>query len=134
MIKGNLVAAYLIHSFLYYQCEVSVITDAEYDAICLELLERYNEIEHPHKYLVDPDALRAGSGYHLAALDYPPQVRAIAMCLREDPLYLDKLHERFKDVATPPGNPGESKTVPAKAGHGQGAAAGPLVQASLLSF
>lgn len=99
MIKGNPVSAYLVHSYLYYVCDMSIISDSEYDAICIDLLEKFDEIEHKH--LLDKGSLRAGSGYHLSAYDYPKRCREIAMALRFDPLYLDKLDAKWRGKSAP---------------------------------
>lgn len=101
MIKGNPISAYLIHSYLYYVCDMSIISDAEYDAICAELLARFDEIEHKHKHLLDKDALRAGSGFHIPTQNYPTVCRDIAMRLREDPGYLDKLDAKWRGRSAP---------------------------------
>lgn len=89
--KINPISAYLIHSYLYYVMDAPVVDDAQYDQICVELLEKFDELKHPHKHLLDKEALRAGSGYHIATMDYPLIVRNMAMNVREDPMYLDNL-------------------------------------------
>lgn len=109
MIKGKLVSAYLIHSYLYYVCNMSIISDAEYDEICAELLKQYDEIEHVHKHLVSKEALKAGTGYHISVFDYPSRVKIIAMHLREDPMYLDKLHKKWDGKPAPASVPVEVK-------------------------
>jgi len=63
----KLVKDYLIHSYLYYILDNSVISDGEYDTLCKELLQ--SDIEHP---LVDKGALAAGSGYSIK--DYPIEI------------------------------------------------------------
>lgn len=88
MIKGNPVSAYLIYSFLY-------------DVLCADLLARFDDIRHPHKHLLDKDALRAGSAYHLATHQYPAVVREIALNLKDDPLYLDKLDLKWANRSAP---------------------------------
>lgn len=60
-----LVPKYLIHSYLYYEKDVNIISDEEFNAICKELLENFDIIEHPHKYLIDKESLRANTGYDL---------------------------------------------------------------------
>ena len=56
---------YLMASYLYYQRDISLISDAEYDEMCRDILENYPRIEHRHKYLVDVDALAAGTGFQI---------------------------------------------------------------------
>lgn len=73
-----LVPHYLIHSFLYYRCDVSLISDHLYDEICQRLYKEWADIEHIHKYMVTRHMLTAGTGYHLK---YTARVKrgAIAM-------------------------------------------------------
>lgn len=78
---NNLVAKYLIHSYLYYILDTSIIEDTEYDKICKDLLENFEGIEHQHKHLLDIEALKAGSGFQLAEGDYPLIVKETAKML-----------------------------------------------------
>jgi NAD-dependent DNA ligase len=80
--KEQLVPQYLIHSFLYYIEEDPVITDASYDKLCRMLLSNFDDINHRHKGLVTKEALRAGTGYHLAENDYPRIVIGAARHLK----------------------------------------------------
>ena len=66
---------YMVTSFLYYQRSKSVITDSDFDRLCVELYENYDDFEHQHKHLVDRGQLRAGTGYDIA---YPMMVRNAA--------------------------------------------------------
>lgn len=75
---NNLVAKYLIHSYLYYILDDSIIPDQEYDMLCKELLENIDTITHPHKYLIDVEALKAGSGFQIGRKDYPLIVQETA--------------------------------------------------------
>lgn len=74
--KNNLVSLYLIHSFLYYELDCSLISDVEFNSICKELLENYDSITHMHKHLIDKESLRASTGYDLK---YPEVVKATAI-------------------------------------------------------
>lgn len=74
MLLGQLVSSYLIHSYLYYQCDVSVISDYEFDEICMDILLHWDAIQegnHPHKHLLDRDSLLAGTGFAIRTWDYP---------------------------------------------------------------
>ena len=75
-----LVPYYLMYSYLYYEENESIVPDAEYDRICKTLYEKWNDIEHRHKNLVDKDALIAGTGYQLK---YPEMVKGAAKLLRK---------------------------------------------------
>lgn len=63
---------YLIHSYLYYVLNESVISDAEYDKLCRELLARWGVIKGKHKHLIKPEDLAAGTGYSITK--YPPDI------------------------------------------------------------
>lgn len=68
---NKLISEYLINSYIYYEKGESIIQDSEYDEICIELLERFEEIEtcsHPHKQLIDKNSLEATTGYDLVGL------------------------------------------------------------------
>lgn len=59
---------YLMSSYLYYVEDAHVLTDTQFDELCKELLDRWDEITHPHKSLTTRDDLAAGTGY---AIKYP---------------------------------------------------------------
>ncbi len=73
-----LVAYFLICSWLYYVKHVSIISDALFDEICETLYAHWDDIDHPHKKLIDRDALQAGTGYYIPHGDYPGMTRAAA--------------------------------------------------------
>ena len=60
-----LVPYYLMHSFIYYEINDSIITDYEYDEICRELKDKWDDVTHYHKHLIDVNALGAGTGYQV---------------------------------------------------------------------
>lgn len=74
----KLLQAYLMTSYLYYTCNVSVILDDLYDGIAKALLARYDEFDHQHKHLVSKADLEAGTLYHLRGNDYPQMVQTAA--------------------------------------------------------
>ena len=63
--KNMLVPYYLMFSYAYYQENESLISDAEYDQICNDLITNWNDITHWNKRLLDLDSLRAGTGYDI---------------------------------------------------------------------
>lgn len=75
MKDGQLVQHFLMASFAYYHQNESPMTDHAFDLLCKRLLDRYDHVVHPHKYLIDKDMLRAGSGYNLRWDDYPTIVK-----------------------------------------------------------
>jgi hypothetical protein len=79
-----LVQWYLILSYAYYIEDESLVSDSEYDALCVRLLDKFDEIEHHHKHLISKDDLEAGTGFALARRDYPSIVIGAAQHLKED--------------------------------------------------
>ena len=75
-----LVPHYLMHSYLYYEKSVSVISDGLFDEICRRLDREWDQIEHWHKPLVDRDLLSASTGFHLYH-KLPVRVRRAAVAL-----------------------------------------------------
>lgn len=56
-----LVPHFLIHSFLYYVCDWSIISDDTFDRVLVEgLRKRWDSVEHRHKHLIDPSLLKSG--------------------------------------------------------------------------
>jgi|TARA_R110000823_G_scaffold315253_1_gene446332 hypothetical protein len=72
----NSVAKYLMASYLYYEENVNVIPDTEFDELCKYLLEHHDELTHPHKHLVTKDNLRAGT---CLGIEYPSRVKGAAV-------------------------------------------------------
>ena len=60
-----LVPYYLMLSYLYYEKDITLIDDTEFDQMCKTLLEKYDEVEHMHKHLVKKENLTAGTGYDI---------------------------------------------------------------------
>lgn len=60
------IALYAIYSYLYYEKDVSAITDAEFDALCKWLYDNYEEAErYDDLEYLDKSSLECGSGFHL---------------------------------------------------------------------
>jgi len=80
-----LIRNYLVHSFLYYELNSPIIPDEQYDKICRELLKYYDKIKKgnfKYKELIDKEALKAGSAYHLRIKDYPTEIADKALKLQ----------------------------------------------------
>ena len=60
-----LVPFYLIYCYLYYKKNISLISDSEFDNICKDLLENWDNINHMHKHLISRESLEAGTGYDI---------------------------------------------------------------------
>lgn len=72
----------MVHSFLYYQCDCSVLEDSQFDMLCKHLYENWNKITHPHKYLLTKESLAAGSGFSIAYKKYPTIVKVMTNLLQ----------------------------------------------------
>lgn len=68
---GQLVAFYLMASYLYYHADISLFSDRDYDLLCGRIRTRWNSLHHPHKRLIDRGALSAGTGYYIRVEEYP---------------------------------------------------------------
>lgn len=58
-----LIPHYLIHCFAYYEGCVSIIEDHQFDHLAKRLNAEWNKVEHPHKHLIDREALSSGGSY-----------------------------------------------------------------------
>lgn len=63
--KNMLIPRYLMYSYLYYEKNISLISDSEFDNICKDLLENWDNINHMHKHLISRESLEAGTGYDI---------------------------------------------------------------------
>ena len=75
-----LIPYYLMFSYLYYEKDISLIEDTEFDKLCSTLLEKYDSVEHMHKHLVSKESLTAGTGYDIV---YTNMIKDSAMKLKE---------------------------------------------------
>jgi len=73
-----LVAWYLMASYLYYREDTNILSDTLYDKICVQLLDKWDTIEHQHKFLVDKEQLKAGTGYALDYDSFPSRITSAA--------------------------------------------------------
>lgn len=62
---------YLTAAYLYYICDVSILSDEAFDELARFMLEEWGAIEHWHKHLITEDDLRAGT---LLRRDFPQRV------------------------------------------------------------
>lgn len=85
---GVCLAYYLSLSYLYYQLDISAASDEVYDKLAHKLLdwaERVGSREHslllahPHARLLDVEALRAGTCYHIT--EYPQRTVQASIAL-----------------------------------------------------
>ena len=81
MTPNQLVAWFLISSYAYYVMSEPVMEDSTFDGLVKRLKEHWDEVDHPHKYLITESHLAAGTGYDI---DHPTIVKfATATYIRE---------------------------------------------------
>jgi len=77
--ENMLIPYYLMFSYLYYEKNISLIDDAEFDGMCKTLLDKLDTLSHMHKHLVKKESLTAGTGYDIK---YTNLIKDSAMRLR----------------------------------------------------
>lgn len=71
----SLVKFYLMSCYLYYEKDVNVLLDNEFDEMCKILLNNFDKIKHMHKHLLDKESLKASTGY---TIKYPLIIQHLA--------------------------------------------------------
>lgn len=56
---------FLCTSYLYYQRDISILSDQEFDKMCALMLANWAKIKHPHKHFIKRSHLTAGTGFDL---------------------------------------------------------------------
>ena len=77
--ENMLIPYYLMFSYLYYEKNISLIDDAEFDRMCKTLLDKLDTLSHMHKHLIKKESLTAGTGYDIK---YTNLIKDSAMRLR----------------------------------------------------
>ena len=77
--ENMLIPYYLMFSYLYYEKNISLIDDAEFDEMCKTLLDKLDTLTRMHKHLVKKESLTAGTGYDIK---YTNLIKDSAMRLR----------------------------------------------------
>lgn len=62
---NQLIPYYLMSCYLYYKKNEQVLTDKEFDDLCRELYEKWEQLDHPHKKLINKELLLANTGYSI---------------------------------------------------------------------
>ncbi len=78
--ENMLIPYYLMFSYLYYEKNISLIDDAEFDGMCKTLLDKLDTLTHMHKHLVKKESLTAGTGYDIK---YTNLIKDSAIKLKE---------------------------------------------------
>ena len=82
-IPDQLCVKYICASYLYYEKDFSVMSDIEFDNLCHELYNCVDDSTHWANYLVDKEALLAGTGFNLFG-KVPADLVDIANIWKED--------------------------------------------------
>tara|TARA_Y100000004_G_scaffold180707_1_gene225607 strand:+ start:402 stop:671 length:270 start_codon:yes stop_codon:yes gene_type:complete len=78
--SNMLIPYYLMFSYLYYEKNISLIDDNEFDQMCKTLLDKLDSLTHMHKHLVKKESLTAGTGYDIK---YTNLIKDSALKLKE---------------------------------------------------
>ena len=78
--ENMLIPYYLMFSYLYYEKNISLINDNEFDQMCKTLLDKLDSLTHMHKHLVKKESLTAGTGYDIK---YTNLIKDSALKLKE---------------------------------------------------
>ena len=86
---------FLVHSFLYYKLDASIISDEFYDKVCFDLVGlKKNKEYKKHKYSSYIESLdSSGSGFYLS--DYPPNIISTAFHLLYNNLNPNEAFSQF---------------------------------------
>lgn len=74
------IAWFLMLSYLYYECDLALVSDGFFDALCSVIKRDFKTLQHPHKRLITQSMLNAGSGHSLAG-KFPERVMSAATAL-----------------------------------------------------
>jgi len=85
----RIIRQFLVHSFLYYHLDESIISDSEYDKICVQCLKSNH---HLYKDIIAKSLGTEGSGFAIKRKEYPPEIISSALHL----LY----QEKYKNIKT----------------------------------
>ena len=89
---------YLVHSFLYYQLDESIISDRHYDHICADVTKLISDNSAknslPFHDLVKSSLTENASGFSIRK--YPPEIVSAALHLLYQNSYIDSMsYENF---------------------------------------
>ena len=84
---------YLVHSFLYYQLDESIISDRHYDHICADVARLISDNSAknslPFHDLVKSSLTENASGFSISK--YPPEIVSAALHLLYQTSYIDSM-------------------------------------------
>ena len=84
---------YLVHSFLYYQLDESIISDSNFDQICKDVTKLISNNSDndslPFHDLVKSNLTENYSGFSIS--NYPPEIVSVALHLLYQTSYVDSM-------------------------------------------
>ena len=84
---------YLVHSFLYYQLDESIISDRHYDYICAEVAKLISD-NSSKNYLPFHDLVKSSlteNAFGFSISKYPPEIISAALHLLYQASYIDSM-------------------------------------------
>ncbi len=75
-----LIPRYLVHAYLYYRQGTTLISDQCFDSIARRLHQEWDNVTHPHKELIEHDALLSGANY----IQFPRRIEQAAHYLLDN--------------------------------------------------
>ena len=72
MPANQLVSWFMMASYAYYQLNINLMSDYDFDFLVLRLRSEWDKVDHPHKKLIKKTNLDAGSGYDI---EFPSMVK-----------------------------------------------------------
>ena len=131
IIKNNhpnkLVPWYFMACYAYYQCDVSIISDYIFSDICDYLYDKWDDVYHIDKHLINKTNLMYETGKYLKETDYPNSIKnevmnmilsldADADIVQEQESYYGTYYksttELMTDVVIAPSKPARSYIIP----------------------
>ena len=69
---NQLVAIYLMASYLYYHEDKNYMMDFEFDELCQYMHDNFDQLKEARLFkLIKKEHLKAGTGFHLGKKDFP---------------------------------------------------------------
>lgn len=82
---------YLMSCYLYYERDLNILSDYDFDTLCKSLLDNYDSISHRHKNLITREDLSASTGY---MIKYPRILKDASMMWYND--YIEHINPKRK--------------------------------------
>ncbi len=84
---------YLVHSFLYYKLDESLISDSNFDRICKDvtklITDNLDNDSLPFRNLVNSNLTETSSGFSIS--NYPPEIVSVALHLLYQNSYVNSM-------------------------------------------